>query len=97
MDDTAYAVQWMQIYGISDGLDLDWVLSYLKPIAYRGWDHETYMAALTLDRLNQLPGITKPPWLDCLYYERSLWMAVVLACLCIVAVFTSPILERREN
>ena len=95
IDDTAFAVQLMQIYGIPDGLDLNWVRSYLKPIAFRGGDHETYIAALTLDRLNQLPGSTKPTWLEYLYYERSLLMAVILASLCIVAIFTSPVLEQR--
>ena len=95
MDDTAYAVQLMQIYGIPEGLDLNWVRSYVKPIAYRGSNHEAYIAAVTLDRLNQLPGISKLTWLDYLYYERSLLMGVLLACLCIYAIFTSPELKQK--
>lgn len=94
MDDTAYAVQLMQIYGIPDGIDLNWLRSYLKPIAFRGGE-EAYIAAVTLDRLNHLPGITKPTWSDYMYYERSLLMAVLLACLCIYAIFTSPELKQK--
>lgn len=86
---TAYAVELMRMYGIPDGLNLDWVRSYLRPQMLRFGD-DKYIAAVTLDRLNRLPGVTFPTWLDYVYYERSLIMAVLLVGLCLYATLTSP-------
>lgn len=88
-EETAYAVELMQIYGIPDGLDLNWVRSYLRPQMLRFGDDKD-IAAVTLDRLNRLPGVTFPTWLDYVYYERSLIMAVLLVGLCLYATLSCP-------
>jgi hypothetical protein len=79
----------MEIYGIPDNLDLNWVRSFLRPMWIRR-SPEKWMAAVTLDRLNRLPGVTHPTWLEAMYYERSLLAAVVLVGLCIYATLSSP-------
>ena len=79
----------MEIYGIPDDLDLNWVRSFLRPMWIRQ-SPEKWMAAVTLDRLNRLPGVTQPTWLETMYYERSLLAAVVLVGLCIYATLSSP-------
>ena len=86
---TSCAVELMEIYGIPDNLDLNWVRSFLRPLAIRR-SPEKWMAAVTLDRLNRLPGVTRPTWLETMYYERSLLAAVVLVGLCIYATLASP-------
>ena len=88
MDATACAVELMEIYGIPDGLDLNWVRSYLRPSLTASPDR--WIAAVTLDRLNRLPDATRPNWVDYCYYERSLMAAVVLVGLCIYATLLSP-------
>jgi len=89
IDSTAYAVELMQIYGVPDGLDLNWVLSFLRPSMYRFGD-DKWAAAATLDRLNHLSGVKKPGLLEILYYERSLLAACVLVGLCVYATAISP-------
>lgn len=86
---TSYAVELMQIYGIPEDLDLNWVRSFVRPLSIRG-SPEKWMAAVTLDRLNRLPGVTHPTWLETMYYERSLLAAAVLVGLCIYATLSSP-------
>jgi hypothetical protein len=86
---TAYAVELMEIYGIPDEFDLNWVRSFLRPLAIRR-SPEKWMAAVTVDRLNRLPGVTQPTWPEILYYERSLLAATVLVGLCIYATLSSP-------
>ncbi len=85
---TAHAVELMAIYGVPDGLDMNWVRSYLRPSRYadRKW-----IAAVTRDRLNQLPNVREPTWLDYLYYEQTLLAAGVLVGLCLYATLCSPI------
>jgi hypothetical protein len=56
---TAYAVELMEIYGIPDDFDLNWVRSFLRPLAIRR-SLEKWIAAVTLDRLNSLPGVSQP-------------------------------------
>jgi len=90
LEATSCAVKLMEFYGIPAELDLNWVRSYLRPIFTRGSPRK-FMAAVTLDRLNRLPGVTAPTWLETLYYERSLHAAVVLIGLCIYAVLSSPL------
>lgn len=94
LDQTSYAVELMQIYGNPDALDLNWVRCYLRPLMYRPVD-DKYVAAVTLNRLNHLPGISFPTWLDYLYYERSLIMAALLVALCFYATMSSPV--RRSD
>jgi hypothetical protein len=86
---TSCAVELMEFYGIPGDLDLNWVRSYLRPLFIRR-SPQKWMAAVTLDRLNRLPGVTHPTWLETLYFERSLLAAVVLAGLCIFATLSSP-------
>ena len=87
---TAYAVELMQIYGVPDGIDVNWVRSFLRPRCLRFGD-DSYMAAAALARLNSLPGVSPPTWLDYVYYERSLIMAALLVALCIYATLSSPL------
>ena len=86
---TAYAVELMEIYGIPDNFDLNWVRSFLRPLAIRR-SPEKWMAAVTLDRLNSLPGVAQPTLLQAMYYERSLLAAAVLVGLCIYATVSLP-------
>jgi hypothetical protein len=46
---TAWAVELMQIYGVPDGIDLNWVRSFLRPKLLRTGD-DVYIAAATLAR-----------------------------------------------
>ena len=55
MQATSDAVELMQIYGIPEDLDLNWVRSYLRPLYFRP-SSDKWIAAVTLDRLNSLPG-----------------------------------------
>src|SRR5205823_3140649 len=74
---TADAVELMEIYGIPKDLDLNWDRSFLRPSFLRP-SGPKWIAATTLDRLNRLPGATRPSWFDILYFERSFFAAVVL-------------------
>jgi hypothetical protein len=96
LDATADAVELMEIYGIPDGLDLNWVRSFLRPLSFRPMG-EQWMVAATLDRLNKLPGATQPTWFEVLYYERALLAAAVLVGLCIYATYLSPPPKRVTN
>lgn len=87
---TVCAVELMQIYGVPEGLNLDWVRSYLKPSGFYYGPRQADIAAVTLARLNAIPGVRPPSWLDYLYYERSLLAAIVLVGLCAYAVYISP-------
>jgi hypothetical protein len=87
LETTAHAVELMEVYGIPDDLDLNWVRSFLRP---RKYSADKWIAAVTLDRLNRLPGVTHPTWLEIIYYERSLIAAAVLVGLCIYATLASP-------
>ena len=87
---TSYAVELMEIYGTPDDLDLNWVRSFVRPLFIRLSD-DKWIAAVTRDRLNHLPGVTQPTWLEVLYYERSLIAAAVLVGLCIYATLSSPV------
>ena len=91
---TAHAVELMAIYGVPDGLDMNWVRSYLRPSRYgdRKW-----INAVTRDRLNQLPNVHEPTWLEFLYYERTLLAAGVLVGLCLYATLCSPIPKAAKS
>lgn len=89
MQSTSHAVELMEIYGIPDNLDLNWIRSYLRPLFYRA-ANDKWIAAVTLDRLNGLPGVAQPTWAEIIYYERSLMAAMVLVALCIYATLSSP-------
>jgi len=90
LEATSHAVELMEMYGAADNLDLNWVRSYLRPHCYR-LSNDKWTAAVTLDRLNRLPGVTGPTWPEILYYERSLIAAIVLVAFCIYATWSSPI------
>lgn len=90
LEATSNAVELMEIYGIPADLDLNWVRSFLRPLFLRHSDDRWWIATVTLDRLNRLPGVTQPTWLEVLYYERSLIAAAVLVGLCIYATLSSP-------
>ncbi len=89
LEPTSHAIELMEIYGVPDDLDLNWVRSFLKPTMLRLAD-DKWMAAATRERLNHLPGVTPPTWLEFLYYERSLLAAAVLVGLCLYATLCSP-------
>ncbi len=88
---TADAVELMQIYGVPEGLDLNWVRSYAKPRALGMSSRWTN--AVTRQRLAAIPGVQPPTWWQWLYYERNLLAAVVLVGLCIYAVWLSPVVH----
>lgn len=93
---TSDAIKLMAFYGVPDGLDLNWVRSFLRPLSYRAMG-EQWMAAATLDRLNKLPGASQPSWLEVLSYERALLAAAVLVGLCIYATYLSPLPKLAGN
>lgn len=93
---TSHAVELMEIYGVPDDLDLNWVRSYLRPLYHRP-SNDKWIAAVTLDRLNRLPGVTGPTWLDILYCERSLIAAMVLVAFCVYATWSSPVVAASSN
>lgn len=95
LEATAYAVELMGVYGIPEGLNMDWVRSYLRPLSTRR-SPQKWIAAVSLDRLNQLPGVTQPTWLETLYYERSLLAAATLVGLCIYATAAFPATRATE-
>jgi hypothetical protein len=86
---TSVAIQLMEVYGIPKDLNLDWDRSFLRP-AFTQFGVQQWLPAVTLARLNRLPGVTHPSWLEVLYYERSFVAAVVLIVLCIYATAISP-------
>ncbi len=92
---TSHAIELMEIYGVPDGLDLNWVRSFLRPI-WSGDPDRKWVAAVTLDRLNRLPDAPHPIWIEYLYYERTLLAAAVLVGLCILATANSPILKTES-
>ena len=94
VEETAYAVQLMQIYGIPDGLDLNWVRSFLRPRFLTAWTEDKWISAVTRDRLNRVPDVTQPTWLEIVHHERSFIMAVLLVALCIYATLSCPLPAR---
>ena len=86
---TAFAVELMETYGVPDGLDLNWVRSYVRPRAM-AVNSIKWINDVTRMRLNSLPGVQPPPWWQVLYFERNLLAAAVLVALCIYAVALSP-------
>ncbi len=87
---TSNAIELMAIYGVPDGLDLNSVRSFLRPMR-SGHSDRKWVAAVTLDRLNHLPDSMPPNWIDYLCYERTMIAAAVLVGLCIFATLSSPI------
>ncbi len=84
LESTAYAIELMEIYGVPEGIDWKWVRAFLRPSNYRLSD-DKWVAATLLDRLNHLPSITRPTWIELLYYERTILAAIVLVGLCLYA------------
>lgn len=89
LDSTSQAVRLMEVYGNPDGLDLDWVRSYLRTRAFRPGE-EKWMAPVTLNRLNNLPAIPSQDWFRILYHERSVLAALMLVAMCLYAVHAAP-------
>ncbi len=83
----------IEIYGIPEDLDLDWVRSFLRPLALRPMGDKGLAAAI-LHRLDRIPGVTYPSWLQILYFERSLVTATILVGLCICATLSA---RKRES
>lgn len=96
VDATSYAVELMQIYGVPAGIDLNWVRSYLKPLAMR-FQNDKWIAAATRERLDQIPGMTRPSLIEILYYERTLLAAFVLVVICFYATFSLPVQRTTEQ
>ena len=96
LDSTSQAVRLMEIYGVPDGLDLDWVRSYLRTKAFRPGE-EKWMAPVTLNRLNSLPGIPSQDWFRILYHERGLLAALMLVAMCLYAVYVAPDPRNEES
>jgi hypothetical protein len=92
LDSTSDAIELMEFYGIPKDLDMNWVRSALRPSSLK-FSPQKWIAAVTLDRLNQLPGVTRPSWFEILYFERSFLAAVILIALCIYATVISPHLK----
>jgi hypothetical protein len=92
---TSHAVELMAIYGVPDGLDLNWVRSFLRP-RWSGDPDRKWTNAVTLDRLNRLPDAPQPTWIEDLYYERTLIAAFVLVGLCLFATLSSPMLKTPD-
>jgi hypothetical protein len=86
---TSDAVALMEIFGVPEHLNLNLVRSYLRPQPLRFGDQK-WIAAVTRDRLDRLPGAEPPTWFEVLYDDRSLVAAAVLVGLCIFATLTSP-------
>ncbi|MCA9006976.1 MAG: hypothetical protein KDA70_16990, partial [Planctomycetaceae bacterium] len=89
LETTSHAVELMQIFGVPENLDLNEVRSFLRPLYFRPSD-DKWTAAVTLRRLNSLPGVMQPTWLEWMYYERSLLTAILLVALCLYATWSSP-------
>jgi hypothetical protein len=88
------AIELMEVYGIPENLDLNWARLFLKPIGIRR-SEDQWIAAVALDRLNHLPGVSQPTWWDLLYFESSLIASMVLVGLCVYATLSSP--KRRPD
>lgn len=89
LEATSDAVRLMEIYGVPKDLDVNWVRSFLRP-SWIDFSPQKWIATVTLDRLNRLPGITRPSWFETIYYERSFLAAITLIVLCIYATVISP-------
>ncbi|WP_417387055.1 hypothetical protein [Gimesia sp.] len=89
LETTSHAVELMQIFGVPENLDLNEVRSFLRPLYFRP-SEDKWTAAVTLRRLNSLPGVAQPTWLEWMYYERSLLTAILLVVLCLYATWSSP-------
>ena len=86
---TYYAVELMKIFGVPDGLDLNLVRSFLRPMNMNLSDQK-WISAATRKNLDRLPGVSRPSLLTILYYERSLLTALMLVGFCIYATLSSP-------
>lgn len=88
---TEAAVRLMQHYGVSEGVDVLALRSYLRPKMDFGLMRDTeMMKASTLARLDQVPGISQPTAWDYFVRDQSLWFAIVLVGLCLYATLASP-------
>ncbi len=89
LESTASAIGLMERYGAPEGLDWNWVRAFLRPSSYRRPD-DRLIAASLLERLDHVPGITRPTWMEWLYFERTLLAAVLLVGLSLFATLIQP-------
>ena len=87
-ESTEWAIELMEVYGVPEGLDLNWVRSFLRP----SWSvmSDKWIMAVARERLNRLPGARPPTWSEIILHERTLIAALVLVGLCFLATMTSP-------
>ncbi len=83
------AVRLMKIFGVPEGLDLNWVRSFLRHGGRKSGDRR-YLAAVTKMELESLPEARSVTWLDWLRYERTLFAAILLVLLCLYATLRAP-------
>ena len=93
LESTASAIGLMERYGAPEGLDWNWVRAFLRPSSYRRPD-DKWIAASLLERLDHVPGITRPTWMEWLYFERTLLAAVLLVGLSLFATLIQPNRQR---
>jgi hypothetical protein len=87
----------METYGVPEEIDLNWVRSYLKQTDSDAFNGDKWLKAVTRDRVERLPGLTPPSWLEICYYEQSLLAAIVLVGLCLYATIASPQPKQPET
>ncbi|MFH0946702.1 MAG: hypothetical protein V2A76_16020 [Planctomycetota bacterium] len=89
LEGTWYAIRLMRIYGVPEGIDFNWLKSFLSPWNFR---HERQAPLLHVCRaeLSVLQGIPRTTWTNLLAAERNLWAALVLVLLCVYASLSAP-------
>ena len=92
---TEEAIELMEVYGIPDDLDINWVRSYVRQRGNRIGDQ--WIIAVARARLNDLPGVRSPTWIEILVAERTLIAALVLVGLCAIATLASPPVRRNSQ
>ena len=86
---TWYAVQLMRIFGIPDGIDVNGIRSFLRNKGFMAGQRR-WVAFVTREALDDLPGVESLTWRDYLRYERTLIAVILLVLLCIVATLRAP-------
>jgi hypothetical protein len=88
---TADALELMQVFGVSEELDIDALRSYLRPTAHdQRLRDQAATRVVSLQRLESLPEVPPITWRDFLAHEQNLIMAILFAVLCVVATLGAP-------
>ena len=90
LDATSAAITLMTEFGVAEGVNLDYVRSFLRSKPVWPMPH-VWVTAVLRDRVEHIPGTKYPAWYKVLYYERTLLAAILLSGMCLYAVFISPI------